>query len=409
MIGSLRKRLYPLSFIDEFGPLYAVYTLWFNDHGISTSQVSSVFLVWAVISLSLEIPSGALADRVDRRYLLAAAFAFRAVGISIWLIWPTLPGVLIGAALWATHDALASGSWEALIHDELTAVGAAASYGPVMARIGQFNNLGVATGTLLGAAMLRLDVGLVTLGWITVGAHVGAVTLVATLPDVRWVAQGETVSEEGQSHVGAWWATLRAGLAEARHTPLLARLVGVGALLEGLFLIDEYIPLLSRARGAADDVAPMIVLVVWIGLLLGGEVAARRPSLSGRVLGATLVAAMGVMALAFVGDAVWALALVAVGYAVLETVWVTSNARLQERATDATRATVTSVRGFGSALVSVTMFAVIGVMSDGDDPTPGLFVMIAALGVAGLLIARWLPPPIPGSLLPNTAEEEAKP
>ena len=107
--AGLRRRLYLLAFIDEFGPVYAVFTLWFNDNGISTAQVSTAFLMWAAIALAFEIPSGALADRVDRRHLLASAFGIRAVGISLWFLWPTFAGVLIGAALWAVHSALASG------------------------------------------------------------------------------------------------------------------------------------------------------------------------------------------------------------------------------------------------------------------------------------------------------------
>jgi hypothetical protein len=37
-------------------------------------------------------------------------------------------------------------------------------------------------------------------------------------------------------------------------------------------------------------------------------------------------------------------------------------------------------------------FVVIGAMSDGDDPTPGHFVVLGALAIAGLLVIRWLPP-----------------
>jgi hypothetical protein len=187
---------------------------------------------------------------------------------------------------------------------------------------------------------------------------------------------------------------LRAGVAEARSVSVLARLIGVGALLEGLFLIDEYIPLLSRARGGSDAAAPVIVFVVWVGLLVGGEVAARRPDLSGSVLGGALVAAMAVTALAFVSDVVWTLGLIAIGYVVLEAVWVNTDARLQERANGSTRATVTSVRGFCSACVSMAMFVVIAVLSNGDDPTPGLSVMVCALIVAGVLVIRWLPTPL---------------
>ncbi len=390
----LKRRLYLLSFVDEFGPIYAVYTLWFNDNGISTSRVSTLFLAWAFIALVLEIPSGALADRVDRRYLLAVALGIRGVAISLWLLWPTLPGILVGVALWAAHDALASGSWEAMIHDQLTAAGAAHRYGPIMARVGQFSNLGLASGTLIGAGLLRVEVSLPILGWLTVAVHVCSIGLLATLPEASTSASDASDLEhspDGQSPVAAWWATLRAGLAEVRHTPILVRLVGVSAILEGLFLIDEYLPLLARTRGGSDADAPLLVLVVWVGLLIGGEVAARRPSLSDSLLGWSLVAAMAVTALAFVGRAVWFLGLVAVGYAVLELVWVTTDARLQERISDSNRATVTSVRGFGSAIISMAWFAAIGGLSNGDDPTPGLFLAIGLLAIAGLLLARWLP------------------
>jgi hypothetical protein len=165
----------------------------------------------------------------------------------------------------------------------------------------------------------------------------------------------------------------------------------VGALLEGLFLLDEYLPLLTRARGGADASASIIVLVVWIGLLIGGEVAARRPDLSGRALGSSLVVGCAVMAVAFAADSVWALGLVAIGYGALDTTWIATDARLQERADPAARATVTSLRGFGSATVSMIAFAVVGALSRGDDPTPGLLVMVAALAAAGALVARWLP------------------
>ena len=190
-----------------------------------------------------------------------------------------------------------------------------------------------------------------------------------------------------------WWATLRAGVRDARSDPVLIRLVVVGAMLEGLFIVDEYVPLLVRARGGIDAQASVVVFVVWVGLLVGGEVAARRPSLSGRLLGTTLIGGVAVMTLAFVTSSVWTLMLVGVGYAALQAVWIATDARLQERTPSDTRATVTSVRGFGSATISMIAFVVIGAMADGDDPTPGQFVVLAALVVAGVLVVRWLPRP----------------
>jgi len=415
-LPHLKRRLYGLAFVDEFGPVYAVYTLWLNDNGISTSQLSTVFVIWAVVALALEVPSGALADRIDRRRLLAGAFVIRATALGLWLVWPTFTGVVIGTVLWAVHDSLASGAWEAMIHDELSAIGHAADYAPVMARIGQFSHLGVAASTLLGAALLRVDVPLETLGWITLATHVGSTTLVLTLPEVRRPRLGEVrpATAPAERTIGAgpvaetiladavaedtfsyrqWWATLRSGLRDAASDPLVARLVAVGAMLEGLFIVDEYVPLLVRARDGSDATAAVVVFAVWAGLLAGGEVAARRPQMPGVVLGGALLVGVAAMTLAFAASALWALVLVGFGYAALEATWIAADARLQERTPDETRATVTSVRGLGSAAISMVAFVVIGAMADGDDPTPGLFVVLAALAVAGLLVVRWLPRP----------------
>lgn len=426
-LPALRRRLYGLSFIDEFGPIYAVYTLWFSDNGITAAQLSVVFLAWSVVALALEIPSGVLADLVDRRRLLAVAFVIRAVGIGLWLVWPTLTGAIIGAVLWAIHDAFASGAWEAMIHDQLSAVGAADRYGSIMARVGQFSHLGVAGGTLLGAALLQFDVALVVLGWLTVAAHVGSVSLVATLPAVGSAdlpddfsddqaderadgveldparrASGRPALPDGVVELsadrpaedgadGGWLATLRSGLRQAGSDPLILRLVGVGALLEGLWVVDEYLPLVSRVQGGSDAAAPILILIVWIGLLVGGEVAARRADVGGRFLGPALLVGTLVMVAALIADRVWALAFVAVGYATLETTRVVADARLQARTNGDVRATVTSVRGFGSAATSMVMFVVIGAMANGDDPRPGLYVLLAALAAVAVLATRWVP------------------
>ncbi|MEM1332639.1 MAG: MFS transporter, partial [Actinomycetota bacterium] len=372
-VRSLRRRLNVLAFVDEFGPVYAVYTLLLVDNGIGVSQISLAFLLWAAFALVLEVPSGALADLVDRRQLIAVAFVLRALGITIWLVWPTFSGLLIGTFLWALHNALASGTWEAMIHDELTAVDAAGQYGTVIARTSQSSNIGIAAGTLAGAALLAAGSSLETLGWITVATHAVTITLVLRLPTVPW---GAAADGQPDDHVdppagpGGWWATLRAGTGDARRHPEIRRLVTLGSVFGGLFLLDEYLPIISRDRGGSDEAAPWIVLVVWLGLLVGDEIAARRPDLGGRSLGPLLVAAMGVTVLAFATDEVWTLVLVAVGYAALEANYLVADARLQAAARGATRATVTSVRGIGEAAISMSIFAVIALLAEGDDPTP---------------------------------------
>jgi len=185
-LDGLKRRLYLLSFVDKFAPIYALFTLWFNNNGISIADLSLVFILWAVLGLVLELPSGALADIVDRRLLLGAACGLRATGIAIWLISPSLPGLIVGAVLWSMHAALVSGTWEALIHDELDAIDEAPRYGVVMARIDQSNNLGFAGSTFFAAAIIGLGASIEAVGWVNVAVHGVSIALVLRLPDVRW-------------------------------------------------------------------------------------------------------------------------------------------------------------------------------------------------------------------------------
>ena len=402
----MRRRLYALAFVDEFAPLYALFTLWFIDNDVTTSQISIVFVVWAALAVVLEVPSGALADRIDRRKLIATAFALRAIGIAIWLVWPTLTGLVIGAVLWAIHDAAASGTWEALIHDQLEAVGHEADYGVVIARVGQSTNVGLAAGTLAASGLLSLGFGINTIGWVNVAVHAASIAIVLALPDVRWVAaqdhaaqngdagrvtSAESTGNEASTSWSAWWMTLRAGLTATRQQPELYRLALLGACLGGLFIVDEYIPLLARSRGASDTAVPLIVVVVWLGLIIGGEVAARRPQITGSTLASALLAGTALMAIAIALDTPWGLLAIAIGYGAVETTWVISDARFQAAAPRATRATVTSVRGLGEGVIAGFAFLLIALRSDGDDPTPGLHWVIGLLALISYLVWKWIP------------------
>lgn len=388
---DVRSRLYLLSFLDEFGPLYALYTLWFADHGVDAATLTVVFVLWAVMQSLLEVPTGALADRWDRRRLVALAQGLRAIGIGVWLVDPSVRGLFVGAVLWALHTALASGAWEALVHDELAAVGIADRYATVNARCNQFSNLGILSSAAVAAALAAQDVDLRVAGWTTVALHVPAVLAVLSLPDVRHVIEAAAATEEDTPD--SWAATMRRGLGVARHRPGVARLLVVGALVEGFFILDEYGPLLVRDRGGSDAMAAGMVALIFGGLLLGGELAARRPDLGARPAGAVLVVGMATAGAGLAWSEPWGVAGLAVGYAALELVWVLSDASLQATVPATTRATVTSVRALGGGVCNAVAFALVGLLASGTDAAPGLLVGCAVLvAVGGSLVhaGRWI-------------------
>ena len=80
--------------------LYPVYTLLFSDSGLSVGQISSLFVIWSVSSLALEVPSGACADATSRKWLLVIGPLLTAVAFGLWVGSPAYWVFALGFLLW---------------------------------------------------------------------------------------------------------------------------------------------------------------------------------------------------------------------------------------------------------------------------------------------------------------------
>ncbi|MFD0468548.1 MFS transporter [Nonomuraea thailandensis] len=92
--------LYVYAFLSEFILIYPVYALLFTDTGISVAEVSSLFVIWSVTGMVLEIPSGAWADTVSRRLLLFLGPLLSGLGFALWVLSPSYWVFAAGFVLW---------------------------------------------------------------------------------------------------------------------------------------------------------------------------------------------------------------------------------------------------------------------------------------------------------------------
>jgi MFS family permease len=362
-----------------------VYPLLFAASGLSIGQISTLYLIWSLAAFTLEVPCGALADRVSRRRLLAVASLIRAVGFALWIVAPSYPAFAAGFLLWGVASALSSGTWEALLYDELAAAGAAERYAQVNGRSEVASTLGVVAGTALAAPLVAIG-GYPAAGWASVATCVAAAAAALALPERP---RAQAADEAGGA--SGYLRTLRAGLAEARSDRRVRRLVLAGALLLGLTALDEYLALLAQATGVAPALVPVLLLAPYLGLAVGAELAGRRTGIRpGRLALVTAAGAVLLAGGALVGHPLGFLGIGAC-YAALWYGSLVCGARLQETMTGSARATVTSVAGLGEEIVALAVFAGFGLAST----SAGIPVLIAANAVPMLLIAaampRWLP------------------
>jgi hypothetical protein len=341
-------------------PFYGVYTLYFADHGLTPTAISTLLVIWSLTGFVLEIPSGAWADIVDRRLLLVLSGVGYVAAFTTWLAWPTYAGLALGFVLWGASSSAMSGTFEALLHDELTARGRAADY-PRLLGWAHSAAMAAVLVAMLSAAPLYALGGYALVGWTSVAVAALHTALATLLPPAPPAVSSPG---PGPGPGGGYRAMLRAGVHEAvRHRAVRGAVV-VCALVVGCSALDEYFPLVARDHGASTAQVAVVVGVIAGFELLGTALAGRAAAMSSRTMAVVVTLAGVALALGcLVGPLGLTTLAIGVGYGLLGNAMVVAEARLQAVISGPARATVTSVAGISTELVALSVYAFVAVGS----------------------------------------------
>ncbi|MET9154192.1 MFS transporter [Streptomyces griseoflavus] len=381
-VRRLTTTLYGYSFLEEFVLLYPVYALLFSDTGLSVRQISTLFALWSVTAVLLEVPSGVWADAVSRRLLLWLGPLLTAAGFALWVLLPSYGAFAAGFVLWGIGGALGSGALEALVHDELERLDAADRYARVMGRARAAGLVAVMAAMGLAGPVLTRG-GHTAVGAASVLACLLTAAVALRFPEHRTPATGHHT----------WSGTLRAGLAEARaDRSVRGALLLVPAVSAVWGALDEYTPLLVRETGVADGTVPYLLLLVWSGATAGSLLAGEGERLGTRGLAALLAGSGFALAAGAVEGSPRGLILVALAVGGFQAANVLADARLQRRIKDSGRATLTSVAGLGTELATIAAFGGYALIATGHPHSTAFAVFaVPYLATAALLLLRGSP------------------
>ncbi|MFY1662071.1 MFS transporter [Micromonospora sp. WMMD1274] len=392
----LAATLYGYAFLTDLVLLYPLYVLLFADTGLSVGQISSLFVLWAAAGIVLEVPSGVWADAVSRRLLLCLAPLLAAGGFALWVLLPSYPAFAVGFLLWGAGGALRSGALEALVFTELERLGAADRYARLIGRTRTAEVLGAVGSGVLAGPVFALG-GYLAVGAASVATCLLAAAVAARFPEHRppptasaapdGPSGGDEPGEEQGDDEPGWLDSLRLGLREVRADRRVRAAVLLVAAVTAIWGgLDEYTGLLAADTGTAEVGVPLLLLLVWAGMTVGGLLAPLGERLSHRGYAGLLVFAAGATAAGALLRHPGGFLLLAAAFAAFQLATVLADVRLQARIAGPARATVTSLAGMATDLTVVAFYGGYGLLA-GAVGNPAAFA-VAVLPY--LLVALWL-------------------
>ncbi len=151
------KKVYLFKFLVSLhffgGVLIPFFTLWGR---VSFTQIMLLQSIFMLSILVLEVPTGAVADYLGRKYSLALGALFIALGAVLYSIWRDFTGFAVAEVAWAAGGALFSGADEAYVYDTLKRLRKVSTSKEVLGRFGAIGIVGILVAAPLGSLMADL-------------------------------------------------------------------------------------------------------------------------------------------------------------------------------------------------------------------------------------------------------------
>ena len=356
-MGRLLLGACALRFLDAFVLIAPFYTLMFAERGLTPAQIGVVLASWSIMGLVLEVPCGVLADRVSRRWLLSAAQVVRCAGFLVWLAFPGFWGFLIGLMLWGLKSATLSGAFEAVIYDELKALGRESDYVRIFGRTQAARFSGVLAASL-GAAAAASVLDYNAMIWASIASGLAAAGSALLLPPApRSAATGRW----------GYFAHLKRGAVEAASLPgVPALILFIAGMQAVVYACADYWQLFGREVGLPKPgIALFTAGMAAVGSIAAG-VAHRLRDVSALMLQLLLILAGTCVIAAAVIYQAWSIVLPIAYVAIYWLVDTNADARFQHALRPETRATVASVKGFAMQCGTSLLMLGFGVIAQGS-------------------------------------------
>lgn len=373
------------------GLVIPVLVLLLGARGLSLDRVGQVMALYGLVTLTLELPTGGLADSWGRRPVVVVSALFNAAGFATLAITGALPAILVATAALGAARALSSGPVESWFVDVMHERGEQVVE-PGLARGQIAESLALGVGSVLGGLLPGMFASLPQAGDGFIAFSVPFV--VAAVMTLAYAVTAVVLLDgDGQRRDSTVAANVTTAVRHSvRNTPVrrvLAVALCLGVILSGIELLapNTFAHLLggsTRAAGLYGVLTAAAFGVAALGAALSTRLPGRRVAVAagayavaGIVVVLVGIPVVGVAAGAFLGV-----------YLLIGVQGPVMAGLLHARVDSSVRSTMMSVESLALQAGGAAASVVVGALASGVGLLTGLAVVGAAAWVGALILWR---------------------
>jgi len=348
---SLLSKFCAFKFFDELLLIYPLYVVMFGDFDVSPFLISVLLFVWHMVAFSLEVPSGVWADRYSRKWLLIYGQLIKAAGCIIWMLFPNFTGFLIGFVLWGIESAMGSGTYEALLYDELKAKKKEKNYTKILGLSKTFGLVGNIIALFTGSMVLLF-------GGYSLVLMLSVLVIFLSIVAIALVPETKNYNKLAEQH---YFKHLKGGVAVVMNNKLILSILTFSGLFVGIGAIDEYWGVFATEIGFPKYAVGIVFGGIMTAQAIGNVLAHRLDTLSWSGLLTLGAVSGGLLTTASILYSMYSTFILLIGFGLIfQITMILLNGKLHKAIPSEVRATVGSLESFSQNIVASLMFLAVG-------------------------------------------------
>ncbi len=348
LLRNFLINIYGFAFCDKLLLLMPVYAIFMQSHGIGDMALAVLIILLSVGTVATQIPVTWVTNTIGARRTIILGQMLKALGITLWLIWPNFWGFAIGMLLWGVQWAVFSVAFEGMMYDELAARGQRARYTRVLGRRNVIQAVAVALSSLGSLLMMA------GYGWVTLAS-------VATCAiSCIFIARIDVRAEPVPIKRTQFRKMFRTGVRACSQTPCIFIMMMLSLGVANIAYLDDYLGPIGLQIGLPVEYVGLVSLVMLGCSAIGQIIAPRIKQIRDTTLYAAILGA-GAMYVLFSHlysvSALWSLG---VGYMMFGAINILLYSRFQDMLPPRYRSVILSLHSMGTHIVYIGTCVIIG-------------------------------------------------